>query len=546
MTPFVPSPYQAAFFDALITGTRHIQLRAVAGSGKTLSLEEGVKRLPLAVHRSVFMTAFNKHIETELKERQAAGRIPQGVRIQTIHGFGYGILKDAFKPRDAKNWCDFNKYRKLTRAAWMTSEQNGVFSREEALKQKDIAETLTYDLARLCLLTCSDPSDPRAVAALMAHFCMETPDDIDVTAQALCLVPVVTRWGREGMPTPDEYGLTYHPSERVSGEDMVALPLALNLPVPQFDYLFIDECQDLNRAQQELMLRARSPQGRVVFVGDPAQAIYGFSGADAAGFGRLRDATDALTLPLSICYRCSRSVARLAASLVPELEAAPDAPEGSVTYVTDAALLDIAASHFRATPGEPMLLLCRTNAPLVSAAFELIRRRVPARVKGRDIGQSLIKTLEEIARLLGFDVSAFDSFASAYTSRKTATLSRRDNAEAQIEQMNDRVQSLLAVVEYMDAEGRAVTVAEIRAEIANLFSDDVRGITLSSIHKAKGLEARRVGILHSELLPHPMARQAWEREQENNLAYVAVTRAMEELYVAGDPGFLKGMPTPKL
>ena len=61
-------------------------------------------------------------------------------------------------------------------------------------------------------------------------------------------------------------------------------------------------------------------------------------------------------------------------------------------------------------------------------------------------------------------------------------------------------------------------------------------IVLSSIHKAKGLEAPRVGILSAHLLPHPMARQEWSYQQEVNLAYVAITRARRELYIAGNNG----------
>jgi superfamily I DNA/RNA helicase len=54
---------------------------------------------------------------------------------------------------------------------------------------------------------------------------------------------------------------------------------------------------------------------------------------------------------------------------------------------------------------------------------------------------------------------------------------------------------------------------------------------LSSIHKAKGLEARRVFFIRTEKAPcpHPMAKTAWAREQEQNLCYVAITRAIEEL-----------------
>jgi superfamily I DNA/RNA helicase len=76
-------------------------------------------------------------------------------------------------------------------------------------------------------------------------------------------------------------------------------------------------------------------------------------------------------------------------------------------------------------------------------------------------------------------------------------------------------------------------------KIDSLFanSKDVRGaVRLSTIHRAKGLEAESVWILRGDLMPHPMAKVAWEKEQEDNLIYVAVTRTKDRLL------FIDGMP----
>ena len=93
--------------------------------------------------------------------------------------------------------------------------------------------------------------------------------------------------------------------------------------------------------------------------------------------------------------------------------------------------------------------------------------------------------------------------------------------------MQDRHDCLLAF-----AEG-AATVDDVTRRIEAVFTDDRngKGIKLSSIHKAKGLEAKRVFLLepHGATVPHPMAKTSWQREQEMNLRYVAITRAIEEL-----------------
>jgi len=68
--------------------------------------------------------------------------------------------------------------------------------------------------------------------------------------------------------------------------------------------------------------------------------------------------------------------------------------------------------------------------------------------------------------------------------------------------------------------------------IEQIFSDNGKaGVKLSSVHRAKGLEANVVWILCPDLMPHPKAEQPWEQEQEMNLKYVAITRAKRELRV---------------
>jgi superfamily I DNA/RNA helicase len=79
----------------------------------------------------------------------------------------------------------------------------------------------------------------------------------------------------------------------------------------------------------------------------------------------------------------------------------------------------------------------------------------------------------------------------------------------------------------------ARTTDEVVKKIEQVFTDDKSsaGIRLSSVHRAKGLEARRVFILvpKESPMPHPLAKSSWEKEQELNLKYVAITRAIEEL-----------------
>jgi superfamily I DNA/RNA helicase len=65
---------------------------------------------------------------------------------------------------------------------------------------------------------------------------------------------------------------------------------------------------------------------------------------------------------------------------------------------------------------------------------------------------------------------------------------------------------------------------ELKRKISEIFTDKIEGIVLSTVHKIKGLEADRVFIIRPDILPM-QAIKSWERQQEKNLEYVAITRA---------------------
>jgi len=75
-------------------------------------------------------------------------------------------------------------------------------------------------------------------------------------------------------------------------------------------------------------------------------------------------------------------------------------------------------------------------------------------------------------------------------------------------------------------------VDNLKSTIDELFSDAQASIWLSSVHRAKGLEADRVFIIRPEQLPPRWSKPGtWQYEQELNLKYVAMTRAKKELWV---------------
>ena len=127
--------------------------------------------------------------------------------------------------------------------------------------------------------------------------------------------------------------------------DMLWLPVVMTGSVAlgeveKFGWIFVDEAQDLSRVGVELVRMFRAThadsgrKGRIVAVGDPNQAIYGFAGADADAVRFLispKNNSDRQTevMSLSTCFRCPTEPLRYAQCLVPDIVPNTGAPEDS-------------------------------------------------------------------------------------------------------------------------------------------------------------------------------------------------------------------------
>ena len=111
-------------------------------------------------------------------------------------------------------------------------------------------------------------------------------------------------------------------------------------------------------------LKFLATNGNLIAVGDDAQAIYGFRGADSTSLDTIIDTFNAEQLPLDTTYRCPKSIVEIAQQYVPEINCPPTAPEGTVT-VHDKFDLDQFENED--------LVICRNTAPLITSAYRMIR-----------------------------------------------------------------------------------------------------------------------------------------------------------------------------
>jgi DNA helicase II / ATP-dependent DNA helicase PcrA len=508
----------------------HVLVEARAGSGKTTTLVEGLKRvkgLPsklvpslqqAAVWKamaqgpapsSICFCAFNKSIATELQSR-----VPQGCDAMTLHSLGFKAVNRAFRG------LRVNEYRVKDLIVEVLGRDLRQLRRD-----KPVLLEAAEKLVGLCKVNLSG-TEPEDLDQLISHY------DVDLDGcnryDLYDLVPKVLELCKDPMR-----------DGKLDFTDMIWLPVILDLPVYQYDLLLVDEAQDLNRCQQSL---ARKAGKRLVLCGDPKQAIYGFAGADSDSMPRMaRELAETergcVTLPLTVTRRCSKAVVREANKVVEDFHAHEGNAEGAVGQAlyskdNDGRSREVAKTYLPLVQ-EGDFVLCRVNAPLVQECFRFLKMGRKANIQGRDVGQGLISTVKKVMpgeadRAAASSAVKLVELVEQWAEREVAKEQAKKNpSENRIIALQDRADCLVCFT--TDAD----TVAEVLRKIENVFTDDKNkpGIRLSSIHKAKGLESRSVFFLMPKGAgcPHPMARGAWQRVQEMNCLYVGVTRAIENL-----------------
>lgn len=496
---FTPSVYQQALFDFITSGRGDAMVNAVAGSGKTTSLVQAAK---LIKSSSAIFLAFNRHIADELNTKLAGSTM----QAKTIHSLGYGCLANTLR---RKLEIQDRKYNKIAKPLVEDAFWNGKLHGDR--NDRNLVAGLVSALQKLVDMARSTLAGSRAeVQALIPQF------NIDLDASYIpAIVDLAGAALREGQEVARRHGV-------IDYTDMIYLPHALNCNPPKFDWLFIDEAQDLNAAQRELVLKCRAPGGRMVFVGDERQAIMGFAGADVLSYRTIQARTGAVELPLSICYRCPAGHLELARAYVPQIEARPGAADGTLETIKESKLPE----HLQ----EGDLVLCRMTAPLIGWCIKLIQQKVPARVRGRDVAKELTKLAVKIAEPVEY--SKFLVALEAYRHNQMQFLQQQEASDTVMQSLNDRCDALVTCYTSFPA----TTVGELCAEIDGLFSDERSSVWLSTIHKAKGLEADRVFVLYPEKLPLRWPGQRDDQYvQEQNLMYVALTRSKDTLiFVEGE------------
>jgi len=467
------SEFQLAIFDHCKEMSSSLLVNAVAGSGKTTTIVAGADYIP-HTQSSIFL-AFNKSIANELGQR-----LPPHIPSATINAVGHQIVQA--NRRDLR----FNK-RKVF--GWIDKRYAN-----EKPAVKYVASQLV-DYARLSGVGIDVPEDLSIWWDIVEHMDIDLPSESTIGIARAAFAYATSTSCRE-----------------FDFADQLYLPLAWNMDfaIHMYDNVVIDEVQDMSPLKHMFIARMVKPGGHVLGVGDPYQAIYGFAGADSASMSVFRETFKCRELPLSITYRNPKSVVEVARTLVSYIRAADDAEDGFVNL--NAPGLDI-----ESLTGNDMII-CRNNAPLFKTALSMLAARRPFTLVG-DFGETMRRLIN---RFKTNDVLIFKKrFREWY--EKEADIARSKEKWSKLALLDDKHAAVMAIY-----EGHR-TVDEMLSTLDRLLLPGA-GPRISSIHRAKGLEADRVFLIESQLIPSKYAKLDWMREQERNLLYVAYTRARKELY----------------
>jgi superfamily I DNA/RNA helicase len=470
------SPYQQAIFNMVSDPNGGNGLvEAVAGSGKTTTLVEAMR---LAQGQCIFL-AFNKSIAEELKSR--------GCNARTFHSLTYMPVTRAVGARTV----EADKLRQICKAN-LTGDEMRIYG-------SFIIRLV--GLARQVGIDCLVPNMPSSWNDIIEHHSLELESEEAEYCRAVELATDLLRWSNA--------------SKMVDFDDLLYLAVKKGVVLPKFDFVFVDEAQDTNAIQRAILRKIMKPNTRIVAVGDPAQAIYGFRGADSDSMDLLATEFKCKRFPLSISYRCAQSVVKFAQQWVPGIRYSETAPEGVVR--------SIGTNWDHTVFNARDLVVCRKTAPLLHLAFKLLSARVSVQVMGREIGAGLKALIEKMgSRTVDHLLTKLDTYRTRETEKAIA-----QGSEAKAEQIGDKVDSITCLINGLSENSR--TVSELNRVIDTLFADKSNAVTLATIHKAKGLEADNVFWLESTNAACRWIRLPWQVKQEDNLCYVAATRAKKSL-----------------
>jgi ATP-dependent DNA helicase UvrD/PcrA len=321
----------------------------------------------------------------------------------------------------------------------------------------------------------------------------------------------------------------------------------------QYKWFVVDEFQDVSPIQSALLDLWLGGRDEICVVGDPAQTIYSFAGADASylrDFPRKFPGTT--SVELSRNYRSTPEVVEAANTVLagsgttsvrlraqrPSGPAVRYAPATDEVAEADAVADAIAGLVATGVPAAEFAVLFRINAQ--SEAFEeaLTSRGLPYVVRGaarffeRPEVRQAVTLLRAAVRTDADGTPLLDLVRATLSGMGWST--EAPQARGQVRNVWESLNSLVALAEESAEMAPDEFLADLERRASEQHAPAAGGITLATLHAAKGLEWDAVFLagMHDGTMPLVHASTDAEIEEERRLLYVGMTRAREHLVVS--------------
>lgn len=340
-------------------------------------------------------------------------------------------------------------------------------------------------------------------------------------------------------------------------EDMLAFAVdlyetdanALALAQRRYSWFSVDEYQDTNRLQEDLLRLWLGDRRDLCVVGDPDQTIYSFTGASSDYLTTFADRyPDTTVVRLSQNYRSTPQVLALANRLIPGRELRSAEADGPIPELVPHADGDtelaavVARIHALLASGvvvTEIAILVRTNAQLVAFEAALTAAEIPFTVRGvRFFARPDVR-----AAIRALRTDATGRLSTIVAARWRTELGFDEavppTSGAEARDRHAALGTLLAIARDLEAGQPDATVTDFVAELARRDASEANsagdGVTLSTIHRAKGLEWDAVFLPQLEDGTLPIRQSSSDAKalaEERRLLYVGITRARRHLVLS--------------
>ncbi|MEV4412074.1 ATP-dependent DNA helicase UvrD2 [Catellatospora sp. NPDC049609] len=542
---------------AVVAPAGPVCILAGAGTGKTRAITHRIAHRVVTGQiqpRHVLAVTFTARAAAQLRERLAALGA-HGVQARTFHAAALRQLR-YFAPRLLRGREMPELVESKARLVTLAAAKAGV--RADRTGARDLAAEIEWSKSSLV-----EPGEYIVAAAKAGR---ETPLEAAQVAAVYTAYEQIKR--HQGVIDFEDllramcWGIEEH-------SDVAEQVRA------QYRHFVVDEYQDVNPLQQRLLEAWTGGRRDLTVVGDAAQTIYSFTGATSAylvDFARTH--RDATVVRLVRDYRSTPQVVGLANAVIRHAKGSesrlrldlvgqhPPGPEPDVRVFADEAAEASAVARRCAeliaagTPAAGIAVLYRANAQSETYEEALAEAGVPYVLRGGERFFERVEIRQAMAALRG----AARTGAEAEPDSGAGPGGReRDDLAGTVSAVltglgwqperppgggaaRERWEALAALVrlavEFRPEPGAEGGLAGFAAELARRahaqHAPAVAGVTLASLHSAKGLEWDAVFLvgLVEGTLPTAYARSADALEEERRLLYVGVTRARRLLWLS--------------